>query len=114
MSDENNLGPPPSLVRQVAGDLHPDVPPELDYRILPPSVDDDPLLQINGQLGWELRPNGLNGYTLDDFENIARNQGWYVSDGEDWECETIPDSDSDSDDEEETEVENNPVFNNAA
>lgn len=103
MADENNfdLPLPPSLVRQVGQDLY--VPPDLDTVIVPDGQ--DPLLNVNG--AWMPRPNGLDGYTLEDFENIARNNGWYV-DNFDLEDDETDNEEEEQEEEEERDVD--PVF----
>jgi hypothetical protein len=105
MNNQENVDPEiverPVLRRQVAGPVFPpEVHPNLDYRILPipEEPEADPLLQINGGWDWEPRPNGLDGYTLDDFENVSRNNGWYLPPG--FELEEVTDE-SDSEDEDE-------------
>ena len=106
MSNDENIAPPP-LVRQVAGDL---VPP-------------DPLVAVFNQPRDEGRfengvwipptfvplPNGMDGLTEEDHDNIMRNNGWYVE-GDDssneYEQEDFPDS---SDDEDEEDVADSPL-----
>lgn len=109
MNNQENLPPPPLLTRQETGFIpfpNP-VPPELDYRILPVPEDpqQDPLLEMSGGFDWVPLPNGLDGYTIEDFENIARNNGWYVP--EEFECEEV--TDDEEEEEEEEEKEDNPV-----
>lgn len=84
------LAPPP-LVRQTTVDLF--LEPEIA------TDGNDPLLTINGQLGWVPAPNGVREYTLEDFETVARNNGW-LDDG--FEEEDVPTDEEleESDDEE--------------
>jgi hypothetical protein len=111
MNNQENIPPPPSLTRQLTGLIpFPDpVPPELDYRILPVPEDprQDPLLEMHGGFDWEPLPNGLDGYTLEDYENIARNNGWFVP--EDFEFEDVTDDSDDEEEDEEEEEEDNDV-----
>lgn len=69
------LPPPPELVRQETQNLAGEI--------------------------FEIKSNGLDEYTLEDYENVARNNGWYLDmdaeAGSDWEREELTDSDSDSD-----------------
>lgn len=103
-NNQENIPPPPALVRQMTGDVAPLPPalprvnPENNPLIVPMEDENDPLLQVHGQFDFRPVPNGLSGYTLDDYENIARNNGWFVPEG-DYEIEEMSDSDSDSDDE---------------
>ena len=96
------------LVRQVGGplDVFPEVPPNFDTEIV--ADDWDPLLTnplpVNGAFAWGApewtpRPNGFYGYTLEDFENIARNNGWYNE--QDFEREELTDEEDDEEEGEE-------------
>lgn len=104
-NQENIPPPPPVLARQVGGDLDvfPEVPPNFDTDIVPDEW--GPLLTnhvpINGASEWTPRPNGFYGYTLEDFENIARNNGWYNDN--DFEREELTDEEDDDDDDDEEE-----------
>lgn len=102
---------PPTVVRQVAGP-HPQVPPELNPTIIPgPGEENDPLLQTHGQFDFSPMPNGLNGYTEDDYDNILRNNGWWIPEGP-YEEEDFPDdTDEDSDEEEEEEEDDREMIN---
>jgi hypothetical protein len=84
MSNNENLPPPPMLVRQVAGDVH---EPQLV------DTSPQPTFIVNGQL-----------------DDIMRNNGWWVPEGE-YEEEDVTD-DSDDSDEEEDEEEINEIVNN--
>ena len=104
VNNQENLPPPPALVRQTN---MPVVEPVNEPTIV--QFENDPLLQVHGQFDFSPMPNGLNGYTEEDYENILYNNGWFVdleADQEEFEQEEFPDSDSDSDDEE--LVRNNP------
>jgi hypothetical protein len=100
MSNDENLGPPP-LVRQVAGDV---------VRDPLVAVFDGPREEGRFENGvwvppdFVPLPNGMDGYTEEDWENVRRNNGWYVEEdsSNEYEQEDFPDS-SDSEDEEEGE-----------
>ena len=103
-NNQENIPPPPPLARQQTGFLEmPIVEPVNNPTIV--RFEEDPLLQVHGQFDFSPMPNGLNGYTEEDYENIMRNNGWWVdleADQEEFEQEEFPDSDSDSDDDEES------------
>lgn len=95
-SENEQVAPlPPALPRQGNG---PYVAPQNNPLIIPMEDENDPLLQPHGQFDFSPMPNGLNGYTLDDYENIARNNGWFIPEG-DYEIESLSDSESESEDE---------------
>lgn len=99
-NNQENIPPPPPLVRQETGMLQmPIVEPANNPTIV--QFENDPLLLVHGQFNFSPMPNGLNGYTEEDYENLMRNNGWWVDLEEDneFEQEEFPDSDSDSDDE---------------
>lgn len=95
--NNENLSPPP-LERQQTQLVIPNtppVPPEYEPMIVQEQDENDPLLQIHGQFDFRPIPNGLDGYSLEDYENVARNNGWYVP--PEWDEESIPETESDLD-----------------
>lgn len=94
MDDKENLPPPPVLVRQVAGPVH---EPQLVDTSLQPTFN------VHGQSDFSPLPDGLWGYDEDDYDNIIRNNGWWVPEGE-YEEEDVTDESSDEEEEEEEDV----------
>lgn len=75
------------MMRQMDENMPPELRPHLEPFVMPPPpiltrqrtqqfIRFDETEHIIGQ--FEMRPNGLDAYTQEDYENIRRNGGWYV------------------------------------
>lgn len=98
--------PPPTLPTPPLPGL---VPPVLSRMVT------EDLSGENNYALFEVRPDGLDGYTLEDYYNLTRNNGWVEEDDGDWEREDLTDG-SDDDEEEDDDEDWEPaiVFNNQA
>lgn len=90
------LPEPPVMTRQVGGYVG-------DDTMIP--FDNEPEVSVHGQSFFSL----LDGYDTETYENICRNNGWYVSNGP-YEEEDLTDSSDDEEDEEE-EVDDEAMIN---
>lgn len=95
--------------------MNPDVPLELQPNLPPPAplkrqvtqFLGDNETQIVGEKKFEIRPNGLVGYTEEDYQNVIKNEGEWIDPkywddhGGDTEEEDVPDSEGEGEEEEE-------------
>ena len=106
-NNQENFPPPPELRRQTNVSFllnDENVDSMFNPRIVPDGV--DPLLESRGQFDFSPHPNGLDGLTVEDYENLARNNGWYIEEDEGvWSGEE-EDLTDDSEDEQEEEEDN--------